>query len=254
VTALIAGNEIRVLCRSPFAWIAAGMLQLVFGWMFLSALEQYLEIQPTLANYSHAGGLSAYLATHWLTPISSVFLLATPLLCMNLIAAERQSGRYALLASSAVSSRQIVAGKFTGAVIFQLLVLTLNLALIACLQFATQLDTSALMLAWLGMALFICSATAISLFFSCLTSRPALAALCSFVFLLMLWLLATTQTREVGIIHLAQLSPATHLQHFIQGQLHSNSLAYFLLCIALFIILSIRQLEALRYTGAHRID
>ncbi len=256
MTALIAGNEIRILSRSPFAWIAAGMLQLVFGWMFLAALEQYLAIQPTLAGLPQAGGVSAYLATHWLLPVSSVFMLATPLLCMNLIAAERQSGRYPLLASSAISSRQIVVGKFIGAAIFQLLVLTLNLALIVSLQFATNLDTPALLLAWLGMALFICSATAISLFFSCLTSRPALAALSSFVFMLLLWILATTKSpaQDSGVTQLAQLSPATHLQPFIQGQLQSHSLAYFLLCIAAFMVLSIRQLEAIRYNGAQRCE
>ncbi len=256
MTGLIAGNEMRVLCRAPFAWIAAGMLQLVFGWMFLSTLEQYLAIQPTLAQYPQAGGVTAYLATNWLTPVSSVFLLATPLLCMNLVAAERQSGRFALLASAPVSSWQIATGKFIGAALFQLIVLTINIALVASLQLATTLDMPTLLLAWLGMALFICTATAISLFFSCLTSRPALAALSSFVFMLMLWLLSTTSSpaTQSGMAHLAQLSLATHLQHFMQGQLQSDSLAYFVLCTAAFIILSIRQLDAMRYTGVQGVD
>ena len=45
MTAQIALYELRVLMRSPFAWLAAGLLQLLFGWLFLSAVERYIEQQ-----------------------------------------------------------------------------------------------------------------------------------------------------------------------------------------------------------------
>jgi len=45
MTAQIALHELRVLMRSPFAWLAAGLLQLLFGWLFLSAVERYIEQQ-----------------------------------------------------------------------------------------------------------------------------------------------------------------------------------------------------------------
>ncbi len=46
--AIIAGQELRLLFRSPFAWIILGAMQIVFAWLFLSALEHYLTIQPKL--------------------------------------------------------------------------------------------------------------------------------------------------------------------------------------------------------------
>lgn len=250
--ALIAGNELRLMSRSPFAWVAAGILQLVFGWMFLSALEQYLVIQPELAHYPQAGGVTAYLATNWLTPASSVFILASPLICMNLIAAERQSGRYALLACAPISAGQLAIGKFAGATLFQIVVLSINLALAISLTMATRLDWPALLLAWSGMVLLVGAATATSLFFSCLTSRPALAAFASFAFLLMLWLLSASGSPGSGVAVLAQLSPATHLNHFMQGRLQSDALAYFAICTTIFLVLSIRQLNALQSLGARR--
>lgn len=245
---VLAIHEARMLCRSPFAWIAAGLLQLMFGWMFLAAVEQYLIIQPGLLQQPQTPGVTGYLTSHWLAPVSTVFLIATPLLCMNLIAAERQSGRYALLASAPISAGQIAVGKFLGASAFQWLVLSINMALAATLTFATSLDTPQLLCAWLGMALFIAAATAISLFFSSLTTRPALAAFCSSICLLMLWLTASasaiSSAGKPGL--LMQLSPATHLQHFMHGRLQTDAIVYFAVLTGIFLVLSVRQLDALR--------
>ena len=74
MTAQIALHELRVLMRSPFAWMAAGLLQLLFGWLFLSAVERYIEqqtatahvISQTVSQAAASAGLSSYLIVHFL--------------------------------------------------------------------------------------------------------------------------------------------------------------------------------------------
>lgn len=238
MTKIIAVHELRVMWRSPFAWIAAALLQIVFSWLFLSAIEQFSLLTPAAQN-SRASGLSSYLIVQFLAPASIVMMLATPLLCMNLIAAERQSGRYALLASSPVSPRQIVIGKFIGALVFQLSIIAISIALISVLALFTPLDISHLLCAILGLTLFVTAATALSLFYSSMTQKPALAAFLSFTTLLLLWLAAASGGA------LAQLSPSAHLTSFMKGLLDTRDIVYFLSATGIMLSLCICKLDSL---------
>lgn len=236
MTAVIASHELKVYLRSPFAWIAAALLQLVFGWLFLAAVEQFTQLQT---NATHTVGLSAYLVVQFLAPASIVMMLATPLLCMNLIAAERHSGRYALLASSPVSASQIVCGKFIAAIVMQLCILLMSALLIGCLAFFINLDISHLGTAFFGLALFISLATALSIFYSSLTRHAVLAAFLSFATLLLLWLAAASSSTGF----LAVLSPSAHLSSFMHGLLDSRDIAFFVCTAGVFLNLSIWRLS-----------
>ncbi len=238
MTKIIAVHELRVLSRSPFAWIAAALLQVVFSWLFLAAVEQFSLLSPAVQN-SRSSGLSSYLIVQFLAPASIVMMLATPLLCMNLIAAERQSGRYALLASSPVSAGQIVIGKFIAALVFQLSIISISVALISALSLFTPLDVSHLLCALLGLTLFVTAATALSLFYSSMTLKPALAAFLSFTTLLLLWLAAASGGA------LAQLSPSAHLTSFMKGILDTRDIVYFLCVTGIMLSLCICRLDSL---------
>lgn len=235
---IIALHELRVLLRSPFAWIAAALLQLIFGWLFLAAVEQFTQLPAN--QLSNSSGLSGYLIVQFLAPASIVMMLATPLLCMNLIAAEHQSGRYALLASSPVTATEIVLGKFLGALVFQLSIIALSTALISVLTVFTNLDLGHLACAVLGLSLFVTAATALSLFCSSLTDRPVLAAFMSFATLILLWLAAASAT--TGSI--AMLSPSAHLTSFMQGLLDTRDISYFVCTTGILLYLSIWRLDS----------
>lgn len=240
---IITFHEIRVLLRSPFAWIAAALLQLIFGWLFLAAIEQFTQLPAT--QVSSSSGLSSYLIVQFLAPASIVMMLATPLLCMNLIAAEHQSGRYALLASSPITATEIVLGKFMGALVFQLSIIALSTILISTLTPFTTLDLGHLLCAILGLSLFVTTATALSLFYSSLTERPVLAAFMSFATLILLWLAAASSATG----SLAMLSPSAHLSSFMQGLLDTRDLSYFVCITGILLYLSIWRLD-----GANRVS
>jgi len=249
MTAQIALHELRVLMRSPFAWLAAGLLQLLFGWLFLSAVERFIENQTAttqvVSQTVSSAGLSSYLIVHFLAPVSIVFMVATPLLCMHLVAGDKQSNRFNFLLSLPVSAQQIVVGKFIGATGFQCLIIVTGAALLAILSFNIQLDTTHFLTAGLGLMLFVAATTALTLFFSSVSNRPVLAAFFSFVTMTLLWVAAASSTN--GILQFA--SPSAHLHSFMQGLLDSRDIVYFLAVICILLTLGVWRFDAQRVRG-----
>ena len=253
MTAQIALHELRVLMRSPFAWLAAGLLQLLFGCLFLSAVERFIEnqtattqvISASVSQAASSAGLSSYLIVHFLAPVSIVFIFATPLLCMHLIAGDRQSNRFNFLLSLPVSARQIVVGKFIGATTFQCLIIATGAVLLAMLSFNIRLDTTHFLTAGLGLMLFVAAATALTLFFSSVSNRPVLAAFFSFVTMTMLWMAAATSSSDV----LQFVSPSAHLHSFMQGLLDSRDVIYYLAAICILLTLGVWRFDAQRVRG-----
>lgn len=235
--------------RSPFAWLAAGLLQLLFGWLFLSAVERFIENQTAttqvVSQTVSSAGLSSYLIVHFLAPVSIVFMVATPLLCMHLVAGDKQSNRFNFLLSLPVSAQQIVVGKFIGATGFQCLIIVTGAALLAILSFNIQLDTTHFLTAGLGLMLFVAATTALTLFFSSVSNRPVLAAFFSFVTMTLLWVAAASSTN--GILQFA--SPSAHLHSFMQGLLDSRDIVYFLAVICILLTLGVWRFDAQRVRG-----
>jgi len=240
MTVQVALHELRVLLRSPFAWIAAGLLQLLFGWLFLSALENYLELQTATTS-----GLSNYLIVHFLAPVSIVFMVATPLLCMHLIAGEKQTHRIDHLLSLPVSAAQLVIGKFLGASIFQFLIIVTSALLVTLLSINSTIDIGHLITATVGLLLFVTAITALTIFYSSLVKKPVLAAFASFVTMAFLWIAAAASVDNA----LQFLSPSAHLHSFMQGLIDSRDVSFFIAVTGILLTIGIWRLDAQRVRG-----
>ena len=81
---------------------------------------------------------------------------------------------------------------------------------------------------------------------STLTVQPAVAAISTFGVLLMLWIvnLASSSTDKDSL--LSYLSLLQHYQSMMKGVINSGDLAYYLIFITTFLVLSIRKLDAQR--------
>lgn len=238
----LAIHELRVMMRSPFAWLAAGLLQLLFGWLFLSAIERYLTLQTTAAAQTAGTGLSSYLIVHFFAPVSIVFMIATPLLCMHLVAGEKQANRYALLLTLPITGSHYVLGKFIAATVYQFLILALTGVLLGILSINIKLHISHLLTAGAGLFLFIAAITALTLFFSSLAKRPMIAAFTSFVTVALLWMAAATSTGSI----LQFASPSAHLHSFMQGWLDTRDIVYFVAVTGALLSLGIWRFDAQR--------
>ena len=239
MTVQIALHELRLLSRSPFAWLAAGLLLLLFGWLFLSAIENYAALQSS-------AGLSSFLIVHFLAPVSVVFMVATPLLCMHLIAGEKQSDRMNLLLSLPISARQLVMGKFLGAVCFQFCIITSNVVLLALLSRHTDLDSGHLLTATVGLMLFVTTLTALTVFYSSIAKRPVFAAFASFVTVALLWIAAATASPDTA---LQFASPSAHLHTFMQGLIDSRDVTWFIAATGILLTLGIWRFDTQRVRG-----
>ena len=83
---------------------------------------------------------------------------------------------------------------------------------------------------------------AIGLFVSCLTNHPVVAAVLSLAVLLGLWIVNIAASDPQSPLHLVSL--LRHFESFTNGAIALADLVYFVLLIALFIVLSIRRLDA----------
>lgn len=105
-----------------------------------------------------------------------------------------------------------------------------------------ELDLGRLLASLLGLLLLSASLFALALWVSALASQPAVAAVATFAGGLLLMLLQ--QGGESGVV--AYLSPLTHYERFLRGEVALADLAFFGVLIVGFLALAIRRLDALR--------
>lgn len=252
----IAGKELKALFASPLAWIVLTMMQIIMGYAFLKRLDDFLQIQTQLAQMPSPPGVTELVAAPMFATVAMVLLFAVPLLAMRLIAEERRNQTMTLLTSAPVSVTQIVLGKFLGMTAFLLLVIALVALMPLSLAASTRLDYGMLASLTAGLVLLVASFAAVSLYASCLTVHPMAAALGGFGALLAMLLMGETagdSLRERGWqvpAALAQvLSPIKNFEPFSKGLVDTYAVACSLLLTAVFLALTIRQLDAGRLRG-----
>ena len=185
-----------------------------------------------------------------------IMLFAVPLLAMRLIAEERRNQTMVLLMSAPLTMTEIVLGKFAGLMLFLLLIIGITTLMPLALLAGGRLDFGLLASVILGVALLAACFAAVALYASCLTAQPITAAIIAFS--LLLGMLLTGETASDGLRErgwtvpaaLAQvLSPLKNFEAFAKGTLDSYSIVCMLLLIIVFLILSVRRLDAVRLRG-----
>jgi ABC-2 type transport system permease protein len=242
VIRVIAVKEWRVLFASPLAWVVLAFLQLMFAWVFLSRLNAFLELQPQLAATPSAPGLTEIVAAPVFGTATIILLMVVPLLSMRLVADERRSQTLPFLISAPVSITQIVLGKFLALLGILALAVGLIVVMSLSLYLGGHLDLGLLAANALGLLLLAGSFAAVGLYLSCLTAQPLVAAVGTFAVLLALWLINISTTDPGSLLHV--LSLIQHFENFSKGTLALKDLGYYLVLIALFLLLSIRRLDA----------
>lgn len=244
----IAARELRSLFLSPLSWAVLAIAQAFVAYAFLVKLELFLQLKSDLAGLPGAPGLTPIVVAPALKAAGMVMLLAAPLVTMRLVSEERSNGTLSLLMSSPVSMTDIVLGKYIGVMTyFLLLVMLLMLTPLSLLAGGT-LDFGLLAAGALGLLLLIASFAAIGLFMSTLSAHPPVAAVSTFGVLLLLWNMnwAGTGADEAVRPLFSYLAITSHFNALLQGVVDSADVAYSLLIVAAFLVLSIRRLDSMR--------
>lgn len=247
----VARREFGGFLLTPFGPVLLAFCQLLLGYLFLSYVDSFLGRQADLAALPNPPGATQWIVTQWLATASIVLLAALPLITMKSLSDEWRGGTMSLLLSAPLSSSQLILGKFFGIVGVIALIVAVAGLMPLSLYLGTPADLGLIAVAMLGLFLLLTSFAAIGLYMSSLTRQPSTAAFSAFGILLLLWLLDWTVTDDVTGPRavFAYFSLFRHFQPFIQGQIIVADLAYFVLCCALFLGLSVRRLDAQRRFG-----
>jgi gliding motility-associated transport system permease protein len=241
---IIATNELRRLFLSPFAWIIMAAVQFLLAIIFYLVLSKFLEPVPWNADR----GLTEFVVVRLLYAAGIVLLLITPFMTMRLFSDEFRGGTIKLLLSSPVSNTELVLGKYLGIMIFFLCLVALITLMPLSLQVGTRLDLALLASGLTGLVLLTSAFASIGLFISSLSKSPAIAAVCSYNLMTLLWIIHVANNpaggRMTPIIN--YLSLQRHFNSLLLGAFNSTDVIYYLLVTVLFIVLSIWRLDALR--------
>ena len=243
----IALRELRSMFLSPLAWTVLAVTQLILAWSFFTQIDFFFNIQSQLATVPNAPGVTDLVVMPTFEMSSIILLMVTPLLTMRLISEERRNGSIALLLSSPVSMTQIVLGKFIGIMLFMLVFIIMLSLMPLSLLMGTELDLGKLAAGMFALMLLLSAFSAAGLYLSSLTNNPVVAAISSFGLLLLLWIISSNAGDASNT--LSQLSLLSHFAPMLRGLINTADVAYFVLFIATFLLLTIRQMDSQRLQG-----
>lgn len=241
---VIARREVGAMFLAPMAWIILAVMQTILGYMFLANLDNFFLLQPQLMQLANTPGVTDIVITPLMQVAAIILLMVMPLMTMRSLAEEKRNRTLSLLISAPIGMSEIVLGKFLGLVLFIVILVSMLMLMPLSLYLGTSPDGGKLLSIYLGMLLLLSSFAAIGLYLSSLTENQTIAAISTFGVLLMLWIIDWLGSSVGnGQSVLAYLSILKHHQATLEGVFKSSDIAYYLLLITGFLVLTIRQLD-----------
>ncbi len=234
---LIARRELRGYLRTMTGWIIAASVLLIDGLLFNAfALEGQRRSTEVLGRFFYfASGP---------TMVAAIFV------AMRLLAEERQLGTLALLYASPVRDRDIVLGKFLGALGFLSGVTLATVYMPLLILVHGHVSVGHLLAGYLGLLLLGAGSLGLGILGSALARTQIVAAILGaalLVSLLVAWLLASvTEPPFSGLFASIALWNA-HFPAFQSGQVHLRDVAYYLLLVWVTLFATTRVLETRRW-------
>ena len=226
--------------------IIAGVVFLL-GFSFSSMLRG-LNTQPTPVPVTQLFYDTLYF---WL-----IVVIVSPLITMRSFAFEKSSGTYENLMTTPVGDAQVVLAKYTGAMLFYLVLWLPLLGCVVVVRYYSNdpsaLDPGSLGATYLGILLLGSVYMAMGIFASTLTRSQNIAAMVSFaggLSLFMLSFLSAAVASQTGweaqvVAHLALME---HMRDFAKGVVDSRPVLLYVTLTVFFLFLSWRTVESRRW-------
>jgi len=239
-TTTIALREFKSYLASPMAYVVTGIFLALTGFLF--------SISPVTYYETSIRGL-------WQTWGIILLLLISSVLTMRLLAEERKMGTLELLLTAPVRDSEVIIGKFLGSlgILTAMLALTfyypILLGVIPGIGFGDP-DWGPIATGYLGLFLVGCTALAVGLFASSLTSNQIVAAVVTGGILFALWfvgMLADLLPEALGEV-VSYLSLYYHFPDFMRGVIDTRGIIYYISITVLFLFLAIRSLASSRWS------
>jgi ABC-2 type transport system permease protein len=244
---------------SPIAYILIGFFLALSAIFFTLFLDGAIQQQQQAAFEGMQMGMMQNfdVPSTVLRAIFGVFstfaLFFTPLLTMGVYAEERKRGTMELLMTSPISDIQIVLGKY-----FAVLTLWIIMWLPTLFGMTYMFLHSDPMPPWrillagyLGVLLLGAAFLALGTFISSLTENQLIAAVITFTAFLALWIIDAGANADGGFGTIRQYLSVIHrYDDFSRGVIDTSALVYYLSFITLFVFLTARSIDSMRWRRA----
>ena len=258
---VIAKKELSIYFTTVIGYLGFGAYAMLMGLLFVTTVNQYqkntaiyvAQQQPQLLerlNFNDA------IITPMLSTGLWLFLFFVPFLTMRLFAEEKSSRTFELLMTAPVTSIQMVLGKFFGVAVIILILSLIPLVYPVILHLYGSSTATGSPVEWLPVVSGVLSVAmlglvfcAVGLLISSLTESQIVAAVLTFVALLLAFLLPLIASRIEGDwrAFIEYLTPLTHVQRGMQGRVLLADLVYFGSSVALLLFLTTRSVESHRW-------
>ncbi len=234
----IVRRELLAYLRSPSGWIIIATI------LFLDGLCFHAFVMGNGSKRS-AEVISEFFfwSSGW-TMVASLFF------SMRLVAEERQTGTWVLLATAPIRDWQVVLGKFLSAFSFLALLLALTIYMPILVMVNGKVSLGHVVAGYLGLLLLNAAAIGICLLCSALAPNQLVAAIlggASLCVLIVLWLLSRIASPPLEDL-IAYLSiHDKHFRPFMRGLVSIQDVVFYVSLTFVALVLTTRVLEARRW-------
>jgi ABC-2 type transport system permease protein len=254
----VASRELRSMFVSPMAYVVLSLFSVLAGLFFVLGVAAFnawvLQLQQFQAfDQLQELNLSDHLVANFYDSMSIVLLFLVPGITMGLFSSEKQNGTQELLLTSPLTIWDIVFGKFAAAALFVMLLVVVVGAYPGLLFVYGDPEVGKTVSGLLGLLLVGWAYAAIGSFASSITRSQVVGFLITFVLLLFLLLLPAIA--DLGVAGgsggvgsaLRWISTGDHFQELIKGLVDTSDLAYFVVVIGTFLLLTKASVESVRW-------
>ncbi|MCX7921167.1 MAG: ABC transporter permease [Clostridia bacterium] len=226
-------REIKAYFYSPVAYVLIGLFMLVSSIIFV------YNLRYQIGDFNNN-----------LESVKITFIFIIPILTMRLLAEDRKNGTEVLLVTSPSSLSGIVVGKYLAALFVFLVMTALTFIYPAVLAIFGAPITAKLIGAYVGFILLGAALVSIGIFASSLTENQIIAAVVSFISILVMLFVDSVGSIIGGNVAkvITWISLFSRQQDFTNGILNLSPIVYFLSFTVVFIFLTIRVVEKRRWS------
>jgi ABC-2 type transport system permease protein len=240
----VARKELRSYFAFPLVYILTGLFAFMAGlyaWTDLDFFETIAFAKDIVQNY-------------WqllFTDIRHCLLLTLPFLTMRLFAEERKLGTIELLYTYPLRDGEILGGKLLACGVILLMMLGLTLLYPVYLYSIHRFPLFPLLSGYLGCLLIGAAFIAFGVFVSSLCESQVMAGIATILPLLFFWVMNWNETSFQGnwTEAIRSVSLFDNFDGFAKGVIDLDHVTYFIFFVAFFIYLTLRSMEARKWTG-----
>ena len=243
-TLAVMRKELRSYFAFPLIYLLSAVFLVLAGYYFYTDLVFFVTM-----SFSHD-----IIQNYWQLLFGDIrlcLLLTLPFITMRLFAEERKLGTVELLYTYPLRDGEIFWGKFLASTVIFLLMLSLTLLYPVYLYSLHRFALLPLVAGYLGLILIGCSFIAAGIFISSLCESQVVAGFTTIMLLLFFWIMnwneASYESSYLGAIQ--AISLFDHFEPFAKGVIDTYHVAFFLSFIVFFSYLTLRSMEARKWTG-----